>query len=53
VPADKDEIEDSKNDSFSPWINSFPDTDPLSLINEFRDIFSNELPVSPASIPPF
>lgn len=69
VPADEDEIEDSKNDSFSPWINSFPDTDPLSLIhiagdeyqqnklrllcNEFRDIFSNELPVSPASIPPF
>jgi hypothetical protein len=69
VPADEDEIEDFKNDSFSPWINSFPDTDPLSLIhiagdeyqqnklrllcNEFRDIFSNELPVSPASIPPF
>jgi hypothetical protein len=69
VPAEEDEIEDSKNDSFSPWINSFPDTDPLSLIhiagdeyqqnklrllcNEFRDIFSTELPVSPASIPPF
>jgi hypothetical protein len=69
VPADVDEIEDSKNDSFSPWINSFPDTDPLSLIhiagdenqqnklrllcNEFRDIFSNELPASPTSIPPF
>jgi hypothetical protein len=69
VPADEDEIEDSKHDSFSPWINSFPDTDPLSLIhiagdenqqnklrllsNEFRDIFSHELPASPASIPPF
>jgi hypothetical protein len=52
-----------------PWINPFPDTDPLSLIhiagdtdqqnklrllcNEFRDIFSNELPTSPANIPPF
>jgi hypothetical protein len=67
--ADEDEIDDSRNDSFSPWINSFPDTDPLSLIriagdtdqqnklrllcNEFRDIFSNELPASPANIPPF
>jgi hypothetical protein len=59
VPAEEDEIEDSKNDSFLPWINSFPDTDPLLLnklrllCNEFRDIFSTELPVSPASIPPF
>ena len=69
VPADEDEIEDDKKDSFSPWINLFPDTDPLSLIhiagdevqqnklrllcNEFRDIFSNELPANPAKIPPF
>jgi Reverse transcriptase (RNA-dependent DNA polymerase) len=69
VIADEDEIDDSRNDSFSPWINPFPDTYPLSLIhiagetdqqnklrllcNEFRDIFSNELPVSPANIPPF
>jgi hypothetical protein len=69
VPSDEDEIEDHKNDSFSPWINNFPDTDPLSLIhiagddnqqnkirllcNEFRDIFSNDLPAGPAYIPPF
>jgi hypothetical protein len=69
VIADGDEIDDSRNDSFSSWINPFPDTDPLSLIHvagdtdlqnklrllcsEFRDIFSNELPVSPANIPPF
>jgi hypothetical protein len=33
VPADEDEIEDNKNDSVSPWINNFPDTDPLSLIH--------------------
>jgi hypothetical protein len=33
VPADEDKIEDSKNDSFSSWINSLPDTDPLSLIH--------------------
>jgi hypothetical protein len=53
----------------SPWIEVFPDTDPLSLLhlagdpdqqnklrllcNEFRDIFSNELPVEPADISPF
>jgi hypothetical protein len=63
VIADEYEIVDSRNDSFSPWINQFPDTDQLSLIhlagdtdqqnklrllcNEFRDIFSNELPASP------
>jgi hypothetical protein len=33
VPADEDEIEDHKNDSFSPWMNNFSDTDPLSLIH--------------------
>jgi hypothetical protein len=69
VIADEDQIDDSRNDSFSPWINPFSDTDPLSLIhiagdtdqqnklrllcNEFRNIFSNELPLSPANIPPF
>ena len=69
VPPDEDEIDDSLNDSFSPWINEFLDTDSLSLIhiagdqdqknklrllcNEFRDIFSSELPASPANIPPF
>jgi Reverse transcriptase (RNA-dependent DNA polymerase) len=69
VITDEDKIDDSRNDSFSPRTNSFPDTDPLSLIhiagdtdqqnklrllcNEFRDIFSNELPASPANIPPF
>jgi hypothetical protein len=34
VIADEDEIDDSRNDLFSPWINPFPDTDPLS---EFMD----------------
>jgi hypothetical protein len=69
VIADEDEIDDSRNDSFSPWINPFPDADPLSLIhiagdtdqqnklrllcNVLRDKFSNELPASPANIPPF
>jgi hypothetical protein len=61
VIPDEDEIDDSKNDSFSPWIEVFPDTDPLSLLhlagdpdqqnklrlicNEFREIFSNDLNV--------
>ena len=31
--SDEDEIDDSIKDSFSPWIDEFPDTDPLSLIN--------------------
>ena len=69
MPADEDEVEESIKDSFSPWIDIFPDTDPLSLIhiagdevqqnklrllcNEFRDIFSNELSANPANIPPF
>jgi hypothetical protein len=69
VIADEDKIDDSRNDSFSPRINPFPDTDPLSLMHiagdtdqqnklrllciEFRDIFSNELPASPANTPPF
>jgi hypothetical protein len=65
VPADEGEIEDSKNDSFLPWIDSFSDTDSLSLIhtagdeneqNKLRLLcneFSNELPASPGSIPPF
>ena len=33
VPPDEDEIDDSLNDSFSPWINEFLDTDSLSLIH--------------------
>jgi hypothetical protein len=38
VIADEDEIDDSRNDSFSLWINPFPDTDPLSLIHIAGDI---------------
>ena len=69
VPPDEDEIDDSIKDSFSPWIDEFPDTDPLSLIHiagdedqknkirllvqEFQDIFSSELSHTPADIPPF
>ena len=33
VPPDEDEIDDSIKDSFSPWIDDLPDSDPLSLIN--------------------
>ena len=69
LPPDEDEIDDSIKDSFSPWIDEFPDTDPLSLINlagdedqknklrllvhEFEDIFSSELSATSADIPPF
>ena len=69
VPPDEDKIDDSIKDSFSPWIDEFPDTDPLSLIHiagdedqknklrllvhEFKDIFSSELSATPADIPPF
>ena len=69
MPPDEDEIDDSIKDSFSPLIDEFPDTDPLSLINlagdedqknklrllvhEFEDIFSSELSATPADIPPF
>ena len=69
VPPDEDEIDDLIKDSFSPWIDEFPDTDPLSLIHiagdenqknkirllvhEFQDIFSSELSHTPADIPPF
>ena len=54
---DEDEIDDQINDSFSPRLNQFPSSDPLSLINisgdedlqlkirklcyDFRDIFSD------------
>ena len=69
MPPDEDEIDDSIKDSFSPWIDEFPDTDPLSLIHiagdedhknkirllvhEFQDIFSSEFSHTPADIPPF
>ena len=69
MSPDENEIDDSIKDSFSPWIDEFPDTDPLSLINlagdeneknklrllvhEFEDIFSSELSATPADIPPF
>jgi transposase InsO family protein len=69
ISPDDDEIDDHLNDSFSPWLDRFPSTDPLSLIhisgdedlqnqirmlcNEFRDIFSDTLPDSAADIPPF
>ena len=33
VPPDEDEIDDSLNDPFSPWINEFLNTDSLSLIH--------------------
>ena len=69
ISPDDDEIDDHLNDSFSPWLDRFPSSDPLSLIhisgdedlqnqirmlcNEFRDIFSDTLPDSAADIPPF
>ena len=69
MPPDQDEIDDSIKDSISPWIDEFPDTDPLSLIHiagdedhknkirllvhEFQDVFSSELSHTPADIPPF
>ena len=69
VPPDEDEIDDSIKDSFSPSIDEFPDSDPLSLVNiagdedqkkklrllvhEFEDIISSELSATPADIPPF
>ena len=33
VPPDEDEIDDSIKDSFSPWMDEFSDSDPLSLIH--------------------
>ena len=33
ISPDDDEIYDDLNDSFSPWLKSFPSSDPLSLIN--------------------
>ena len=69
ISPDDDEIDDHLNDSFSPWLDHFSSTDPLSLIhisgdedlqnhirmlcNEFRDIFSDTLSDSAADIPPF
>ena len=66
---DDDEIDHDKTDAFKPWLPSPSTTDVLSLIhisgdkdlqhrlrtlcNEFKDIFSNELPAAPAKIPEF
>ena len=66
---DEDDIDQEKTDVFSPWLPKFDDTDVLSQLNisgdsdlqnkirtlcaEFRDIFTNELPETPANIPPF
>ena len=33
ISPDDDEIDDHLNDSFSPWLDRFPSTDPLSLIH--------------------
>ena len=32
MSPDNDEIDDHLNDSFSPWLNRFPDEDPFMLI---------------------
>ena len=64
ISPDDDEIDDHLNDSFSPWLNRFPDENPLSkinisgdkdlqstirsLCNEYRCIFSDVLPEEPA-----
>ena len=64
---DDDEIDHDKTDTFKPRLPSPSTTDILSLIhilgdkdlqhrlrtlcNEFKDIFSNELPAAPAKIP--
>ena len=69
APLDESEIDDSKSDAFSPWLPPFSEIDPLSqlhiggdedlqnkirlLCHEFGESFSNELPDSPALIPPF
>ena len=69
APLDESEIDDSKSDAFSPWLPPFSEIDPLSqlhiggdedlqnkirlLCHKFREFFSNELPDSPALIPPF
>ena len=66
---DDAEIDHDKTDSFKPWSTTYSDTDILSLMHllgdedlqsrlrtfctEFADIFSNELPMEPADIPPF
>ena len=33
VSPDDDKIDDQINDSFSPWLNQFPSSDPLPLVN--------------------
>ena len=66
---DDDEIDHDKTDTFKPWLPSHSDVDVLSLIHisgdedlqrrlrslcqEFKDIFSNELPAAPAKIKNF
>ena len=66
---DDDDIDHDKTDTFKPWLPTISDVDILSLIHisgdddlqerlhalceEFRDVFSNELPKEPARIPEF
>ena len=63
------ELDDHESGTFAPYLPSPSKDDPLqalhisgdeelqllirSLCEEFRDLFSNELPLTPASIPPF
>ena len=60
---DDDEIDHDKTDTFKPWLPAHSDVDVLSLIHisgdedlqrrlrslcqEYKDIFSNELPAAP------
>ena len=37
ISPDDDEIDDHLNDSFSPWLDRFPSSDPLSLIHVSGD----------------
>ena len=66
---DDDDIDHDKTDTFKPWSSPSSNTDILSLIHfscdedlqsrlrtlctEFSDIFSDDLPKEPATIPPF
>jgi hypothetical protein len=69
VTSAENEIETHESPTFAPWLPASSITDPLeslqiagdadlqskirSLCEEYKDIFSNELPSTPASIPPF
>ena len=69
VTVAENEIETHESPTFAPWLPASSIQDPLeslhiagdedlqskirSLCEEYKDIFSNELPSTPASIPPF